>query len=150
MFDFNDKAVLKMVLWFFMLVCCLLVPVTMVFFGFLWKRHPPTGVNCLYGYRTSRSTKSPATWAFAHQKVGSIWRRLGVLVTVVSIAAFVIGSLAIAGWRLEALGLEENADPMGYLLLGITAVQLVVLVGSIFPVERALKLLFDKDGNPIE
>ena len=72
------------------------------------------------------------------------------MVTVVSIAAFVIGSLAITGWRLEALGLEENADPMGYLLLGITAVQLVVLVGSIFPVERALKLLFDKDGNPIE
>lgn len=30
------------------------VPVLMIVFGVLWKKHPPKSINWIYGYRTRR------------------------------------------------------------------------------------------------
>lgn len=45
----------------------LLIPGTMVLFGYVWKKHPPKTINGIYGYRTRRSMQNWATWEFAHQ-----------------------------------------------------------------------------------
>ena len=130
--------------WFF----TLLIPGTMIFFGFLWKKRPPKNRNCLYGYRTARSGKSQASWDFAHLKIGRIWRIWGMVSLLLSAAVFFLGSLAFARWEPENLGASECVDAFSWLSLGLVAAQLLLLMVSIFPVERALKRLFDENGNP--
>lgn len=135
-------------LWFYMFFFCLLTPGVMLLIGFLWKKHPPREINGAYGYRTSMSSKNQDTWDFAQQTFSRIWRRWGLLCLVLSAAAFPLGSLTLAGWSFAGLGSPELADAFGYLELGIVGVQLVFLtVGSVVPVERALRRQFDKEGN---
>lgn len=136
-----------MFFWFLMLFFTLLMPGVMVLFGFLWKNHPPKDINGLYGYRTAMSCKNQETWELAHQTAGKLWRGWGLATLAVSAVGFPLGSLALAGWEPAALGRAEYADPVGYLSLVFVAVQMAVLVGSIFPVERALKRAFDQEGN---
>ncbi len=133
-------------LWFFHLIILLLIPATMIGFGLLWKKHPPKDINAVYGYRTSRSCKSQETWDFAHQAIGRLWRRWG-LVLLAALPAFLLAALARQGWN-PACFLDEPADADAWLLLVLVGVQLAVIIGSIFPVERALKTHFDSFGRP--
>lgn len=135
-------------LWFLYLGFALLTPGTMVFFGWLWKKRPPRDINCVYGYRTARSTKSPEAWAFAQFYAGKIWRLWGGVTLAFSALAFSIGSLAICGWSFSAMDIPKNVDLVAWLLLALAGMQLVILIGSIFPVERALKQCFDSQGKP--
>lgn len=137
-----------MFLWFMTLFFTLLIPCTMLLFGVLWKRRPPRDINCLYGYRTARSCKSQAAWDFAHQYIGRVWRGWGLGSLVASAVGFVVGSLALAGWDPAALGTEEMVDPFSWLCLILVGLQMGILVGSIFPAERALKRRFDQEGKP--
>ena len=57
---------------------------------------------------------------------------------------------ALSGLLAMLPALGRGAEAVGMWLTGVTAVQLVVLVGSIFPVERALKKHFDKLGRKKE
>ena len=41
--------------WIFMLIIVLLIPLTMIFFGWLLFRKTPKEINYVYGYRTKRS-----------------------------------------------------------------------------------------------
>lgn len=137
-----------MFVWFMTLFFTLLIPCTMLFFGFLWKFRPPRDVNSLYGYRTARSCKSRQAWDFAHQAIGRVWRRWGLGTLAVSAGGFVGGSLALAGWDFSALSAPENVDSFSWLSLVLVVLQLAVLIVSNFPVERALKQRFDQNGNP--
>ena len=123
--------------WLFCTGGCLLVPAVMLYFGRRFLKKPPRRVNGLYGYRTSRSMKNQQTWDFAHQVCGRLWLRAGAVMLPLSLLAM-----------LPALG--RGTEAVGMWLTGVTAVQLVVLVGSIFPVERALKKHFDKLGRKKE
>lgn len=135
-------------MWIFSLISCLLVPLTMLGFGLLWKTHPPQGINGVYGYRTAMSSKNQQTWAFAHACISRLWRRWGLAALVLSLLVYVPGTLALAGWRWSQLGAPESLDRAGILILVLVGVQLALLIGSIFPVERALKRSFDPEGNP--
>ena len=73
--------------WGFMLVCCLLIPVSMLVIGGLWRTRPPERVNSVYGYRTARSMKNRETWAFAHAYCGGLWRKMGWVLLVISAVA---------------------------------------------------------------
>ena len=44
-----------MAFWLFMLIMNLLIPFTMIGFGFYFQKHPPKEINELFGYRTSLS-----------------------------------------------------------------------------------------------
>ena len=133
-------------LWIFYLITLLLVPVTMLGFGLLWKKHPPKDINAVYGYRTSRSCKSQEAWDFAHQVIGRLWRR-GGLALLATLPAFLLAALALHGWDFACF-LDMPADADGWLLLALVGLQMVVMIGSIFPVERALKAHFDSFGRP--
>lgn len=120
--------------WIFMMVMNLLISFTMIGFGKYFTKGGPEDVNGVFGYRTSMSMKNKETWEFAHRYCGRLWLVLGIIMLVVSIGSmsFVIG---------------KEIDVIGNLGAIICGVQLVFLVGSIIPTERALKREFDKNGN---
>lgn len=117
----------------FLLVCNLLIPLVMLVFGRIFERHAPGRVNGVYGYRTARSMKNQETWDFAHQCCGRIWQRAGIILGLVSVTVSVF-----------ALTLGESGA--GFVCIALIALQTMVLIGSIYPVERALKERFDENG----
>lgn len=105
----------------------------------LWMaflNRPPKKINALYGYRTSRSMKNQQTWDYAHQVCGKLWFRAGIVMLPLSLLAM-----------LPALGKDTQA--LGIWLMGVVLVQVVVMIATIFPVEKALKRKFDKFGRRI-
>ena len=59
--------------WIFMLIMVLLIPLTMLFFGWLLFRKIPKEINYVYGYRTKRSMMNEETWRFANQYFEKAW-----------------------------------------------------------------------------
>ena len=122
--------------WLFMLLMALLIPAIMVAFGVVCKKNPPQNINSWYGYRTRRSMASPEAWDFAHRACGRIWRRCGVVMLPVSALLL----LPVFGRDVAVVGLWACV---------LVTVQCVVLIATIFPVERALKRNFDLSGHRI-
>lgn len=120
--------------WVFMLIMDLLVPLTMIGFGHLFLKKAPQSINDVFGYRTFMSMINNSTWIFAHHYCGKLWFRWGIILLPVSIVAmcFVIG---------------KDIDTIGKIGAFICFVQMIPLVGVIFPTERALKKTFDKNGK---
>lgn len=119
-----------------MFFCNLLIPLTMMITGYMMYKHPPKEINGVIGYRTTRSTKNMDTWRFAHDYCGRLWFKAGIILFIPSIAA----QMPFAG---------SNEDVVGIMTVVVETIQLIVLIGSIFPVEKALKTNFDDDGNRI-
>ena len=115
-------------------ICNLLIPMVMFAFGHVFVNRPPGSINMAYGYRTKRSMKNQETWDFAHEYCGRIWKNAGGIMLVISILI----SLAV---------FFMDDDSTGYLSLILEHVQIVILIGSIYPVEKALKRNFDENGN---
>lgn len=123
-----------MVSFVIMFICNLLIPLTMLLAGCWMLKCPPKEINGLIGYRTGMSQKNKDTWAFAHQVCGRLWTRVGAVLLL----ATILVQLPFA---------RSGEDAMGVVTMILEAVQLVVLLGSILPVELALKRTFDKNGN---
>lgn len=117
----------------FMFVVSLLIPLTMIGFGALWKKHPPADINMVYGYRTSMSMKNRQTWEFAHHLMGKIWFWTGIVVLALTLISFFV---FYSSKRFETI--------MGNAVL----IQIIPLCVGIIPVEAALHKKFDKDGRP--
>lgn len=120
--------------WLFCTVSCLLVPAVMLYFGWRFLKKPPKHINSFYGYRTSRSMKNQQTWDFAHQVCGRLWFRWGLVLLPLSLLAML-------------LVLGKDTEELGVWLMWVTVIQVVVLLGSIVPVERTLKKNFDQFGR---
>ena len=123
-----------MAFWIFMLCMILLVPLTMICFGRIFLKNPPNEINSIYGYRTPRSTKNIETWKFAHHYSGKLWFQWGVILLPLSILPmfFLLG---------------KSTDEIGTWGSIICLLQIIPLVGVIFPTEAALKKTFDENGN---
>ena len=120
--------------WIFMLVMDLLVPAVMIGFGKLFLNKAPQNINYIFGYRTAMYMKNQDTWQFAHRYCGKLWVRLGWILVPLS----VIPMLFVIGKDIESIA---NVG------LVVSLLQLLPLVGSIFPTEIALKKAFDKNGQ---
>ena len=123
-----------MAFWFYMAVVTLLIPVIMLGTGICFSKHVPPKINFVFGYRTKHSMKNKDTWEFAHLYCGRLWRRIGGIMIPASLLLL-----------LPVLG--RDVDTVGAVGGVITVVQLILLIGSIFPTERALKRTFDEEGN---
>ena len=123
-----------MAFWIFMLCMILLVPLTMICFGRIFLKKPSKEINSIYGYRTPRSTKNIETWKFAHHYSGKLWFQWGVILLPLSILPmfFLLG---------------KSTDEIGTWGSIICLLQIIPLVGVIFPTEAALKKTFDENGN---
>lgn len=120
--------------WIFMLVIDLLIPLTMIGFGRMFLTKIPKDINALFGYRTSMSMKNAETWEFAHNFCGRIWFVGGLIMLPLSIIPllFFIG------------GDEDTVSAVGSI---VAFVQMIPLIGAIFPTEAALKKNFDENGK---
>ena len=122
-------------MWFYimMFICNLLIPIVMLICGFFMYKYPPKKINHIIGYRTSMSRKNMDTWKFAHDYCGRLWIKLGLLLLIMTI----IIQIPFA---------HSSEDIIGYMTVFVEVTQLVVLLGSIVFVERALKKTFDENG----
>ena len=120
--------------WIFMLAMNLLFPLIMLVMGKYFMKKSPKEINYIFGYRTNMSMKNKDTWDFAHKYFGKRWFRLGWLLIPISVIPmlFVIG---------------KGEDIIGTVGMVVMVIDLILLIAPIFPTERALKKIFDKDGN---
>lgn len=120
--------------WIFMLIMVLLAPVSMIGFGRLFLKSAPKEINSTFGYRTRRSMMNMETWKFAHAYIGKLWFICGLILLIPS----VVGMLLVLG---------KDSDTAGTVWAILVAVQMIPMVGAIFPTERALKKAFDEQGR---
>ena len=120
--------------WIFMLAMNLLFPLIMIVMGRYFMKKSPKEINYIFGYRTNMSMKNKDTWDFAHKYFGKRWFRLGWLLIPISVIQI-----------LFVIGKGENiVSTVGMVVM---VIDLILLIAPIFPTERALKKIFDKDGN---
>ena len=120
--------------WIFMFIMVLLIPLTMIFFGWLLFRKTPKEINYVYGYRTKRSMMNEETWRFANQYFGKAWYLCGLILAPLSVIAIAI----VFGKGLGTVGTVGGI---------ITMLQMLSLIGAIVPTESELKKNFDENGK---
>lgn len=120
--------------WFFMLLTSLLIPAIMIIVGFIFSHKAPDNINYIYGYRTKRSMRNKETWDFAHKYCGKLWRVLGFILLIITCVVMLFF-------------IKASKNTVGNAGIFVTYIHLAVLIGSIIPVERALKKNFDNEGN---
>lgn len=120
--------------WIFMLIASLILPFTMISIGKYFMKKAPDEINAVFGYRTPMSMKNRDTWEFAHKHCGKVWYTCGVVTLPLTIILMI-------------LVIDRNINCVGIAGLIILGVQLILLIGSIFPTEIALRKTFDKNGE---
>lgn len=120
--------------WWWMFICNIIVPIIMAVAGlWMWVRCPKE-INSFFGYRTTRSMKSPDTWKFAHKCAGRLW--------------FIIGLVTLAPTVLAQIPFYNSSDNVvGIVSVIIITVQCVILILPTIPTEIALKKNFNDDGT---
>lgn len=120
--------------WVFMLIMDLLVPITMICFGIYFEKNVPKEISNTFGYRTAMSMVNQYTWKFAHKFIGKLWKVCGWLILPVSFAVM-----------LFAFG--KDTETVGAIGGAVCAIQVVIMIFTVIPVEIALKKNFDRNGN---
>lgn len=120
--------------WAFMAFFNLLIPVVMIICGRMFLKASPKNINYVFGYRTAMSMKNKDTWEFAHKYIGRLWCGWGIALFIITavLMCFLLG--------------RSEADTEKYGSV-ISILQIIPLIGAVFPTERALKRTFDKDGH---
>lgn len=103
----------------------------MIFFGFLFSKHPPQNINSVFGYRTGRSTKNKECWNYAHKTCGKYWIAAGAVSLVISAA-------------LSLCCITMNLNHFAYMAETIMIVDTVVMLTVIPYTEKQLKSRFGK------
>lgn len=119
------------IFYVFMFVMTLLIPATMLVFGYLWKKKPPEKINYGYGYRTKRSMASKEAWNYAHKHCGATWVKLGWFTGVISVLLMIV---------LPFITLETVV--VSIVSLVIVFLQMIPLIAPLITTERALKREF--------
>ncbi len=117
----------------FIVFCNCIIPLCMLIGGFIMKYHPPKSINYVFGYRTRRSTLSQETWDFAHTCCGKLWIKIGIISLILSVAI--------------QIPFIKSEQALSILTTVLSIAQIVLIIISIIPVERALKRTFDDKGN---
>lgn len=119
-----------------MFVCNVIMPLVMIVAGYMMYKHPPKDINGVIGYRTTRSSRNIDTWRFAHDYCGRLWLKAGIVLLIPTI----IVQIPFA---------NSSVNVIAVMTIVMETIQLCVLIGSIYPVEKALKATFDDNGNRI-
>jgi len=102
----------------FLFITSVLLPFTLSLIGLRLRRNPPRDINWFYGYRTSRSMRSPEAWEYANRRCGEIWFPMGLVVGAVS------AMVAIVLWhKLETVTLWLVGFQVLFIFLPIPIVE---------------------------
>ena len=121
--------------WWFMLICDIIIPIFMVIAGRMMWKHCPKHINGMVGYRTIRSMKNMDTWKFAHDYCGKRWWKIGWIMIIPS---------ALMHFPLY----HSDENTIGVVGGILVTIQCVILIVSIYTIEKALKKQFNDDGTP--
>lgn len=100
-----------------------IIPILILFIGFLMYKKPPKKINWLIGYRTIKSMKNEKIWKKANQYCGKLWIKFGIIMLLVS-------SLLFSLIYFKILPLTET------IIATIIFIQVAILVLTIFIVEN--------------
>lgn len=123
--------------WIFMFIMNLLIPLTMIIFGYIYDKRPPKKPKSKFaysGYRTPMSMKNEETWEYANRFFGKLWFRFGIVLGLISIIVLFCF-------------IRKDKDTVGFAGLIISYVQMAVMLIPVIPTEISLRKRFDKDGN---
>ncbi|MEE1504952.1 MAG: SdpI family protein [Acutalibacteraceae bacterium] len=123
-----------MTFWLGITLTVILIPALMIICGKYYIKKAPKNINHFVGYRTTRSMKNNETWQFAHNYMGKLWFKYGVVLLIVTVI-------------LMFLPIGQDEDAVGGLAAIITTVQVFVMIVPCVLTEKALKENFDEDGN---
>ncbi len=123
--------------WWMMTALGLLIPILMIGFGNMMRKHCPEEININFGYRTKRSMQNMDTWRFAHSYCGKLWWKAG-------------WSMLILTVFLQILMLKAPMESVSIDSLILMFAQAAVMLLTIIPTERALKKNFDDNGNRLK
>ena len=112
--------------WIFMVIVDLLIPFTMIGFGWYFRKQAPGAINWVFGYRTEMSMKNKDTWEFAHNYIGKLWYRIGLIMLPLT----VIPMLFVLGRDKDTVGNLGAAITIAVQSSSATTVMLVGLVNS--------------------
>ncbi|GEM_PF-346252 len=71
----------KMVIFFW--IVDLIIPITMIITGLVFRSNPPKKINTLVGYRTKRSMESQEAWDFAQKRLGESCLKMGAFLLII-------------------------------------------------------------------
>jgi len=121
-------------MWGTILIVVLVMSATMIGFGLYFAVAGPRKINFVFGYRSPMSMKNLDTWKFGNIYAGKyMWRT---------------GCILLAG-SLAALFALKSSDEAVIRTVGIVIiiVHAVMIFGTIFLTETALRKNFDHQGN---
>lgn len=70
-----------MVIFFW--VSDLIIPISMIITGLVFRSSPPKKINLLVGYRTKRSMESQEAWNLAQKYLGELWLKTGLILLII-------------------------------------------------------------------
>lgn len=120
----------------FLFIGCVILPFLIILFGVISYRFTPKKINGFFGFRTEQSMKNDETWIFAHKYCGKLWMKLGIGMLITS--AIIFAFLRI-----------QTEDMMGVGMILLIMIQTIALIISVIPTQKALRKIFDTDGNRI-
>ena len=121
-----------MVTWIYMLVVCMLIPLSLIWMWYYCPRIK--SVSSWKGYRTSRSTKNEETWRFAQMSCAKNSLRMSLPTACLAL----VGLLFV---------LNRDNNTIQYVGLGITMLQLLSYGVVMYLTEKDLKSNFDEMGR---
>ena len=121
-------------IWILNLIVALLLPTFMIIYCNIYRNKAPKDINGSNGYKTAISRMNRDTWEFANHYCNKLMRIAGWILLVLSFITM-----------LFAMGKDDHT--MSNFSIGLMLVQLVVLLVSIIPTEKALRKTFDEDGQ---
>lgn len=108
----------------FLIIVSLIIPVTSIVLGVIYRSHYPKKINAIHGYRTSRAMKNQESWEFAQKAFGRVALKLGILSLLISIAF---------------LACFVNHELFEWISLILIFIQMIIFLSIIYFVERELK-----------
>ena len=112
----------------------MIIPLSIMFFGWWFTKEHPKKINSFFGYRSKMSMKNLNTWRAAHEYFGRLWFRIGLNISIVTIMILYL-------FRNSS---NETLDKMFAVLL---VIDVVVLLLPIIATEIMLRKKFDSSGE---
>ena len=118
----------------FDIVFTVLIPLVLLFSGWMMQFHPPKKQNVWIGYRTTRSMKNAETWRFANTYCGNCWCISSLILLLIAVGCSV-------GYFFMSMQAQT------IFVLGNIVLQMAILIYTLFQTERAIRTQFDETGK---
>ncbi|MBD5561006.1 MAG: SdpI family protein [Clostridia bacterium] len=126
-----------------LLVSTAVVPMLMLLAGWMMRLVADSEPNRAVGFRTRLSMSSSEAWRYANMYLGRKWGVQGLIMLGVSLGAVLVLLLSFGS------SLIVRGAALSWIVVGVTAAQVLWMVFSCWEAERHLRTVFRPDGSRI-